>query len=168
VVGSEMSGGVRNIFVTDCTFIGTDKGIRFKTARGRGGIVENIFIRNIMMKDIQQEAIFFDAYYFMKAPGVGEKQEIPPVTEATPQFRDILIDHVVCSGADKGIFMRGLPEMPVKNIAISNCVLNAKKSSEFSEAKDIVLNKVRLVVAEGDPIKADKKNTNLIINKQNE
>jgi len=163
VVGSEMSGGVHNIFVTDCTFLGTDKGIRFKTARGRGGIVENIFIRNIMMKDIQQEAIFFDMYYFMKVPGAGEKQEIPPVTEATPLFRNIEISNVICSGAEKGIFMRGLPEMAVKNITISNCTLNAKKSSEFTDAKDITLNKVKLVVAESDPIKADKNNTTLTI-----
>lgn len=163
VVGSEMSGGARNIFVTDCTFIGTDKGIRFKTARGRGGIVEDIFIRDVMMKDIQQEAIFFDMYYFMKPPVAGEKPEIPQVTEATPQFRDIVIDNVVCSGAEKGIFMRGLPEMALRNVTISNCVLNAKKSSEFSEAKDIILNKVRLIVAEGDPIIANKDNTTLTI-----
>lgn len=73
-----MSGDARNIFVTDYTFIRTDKGIHFKTARGRGGIVEDIFIRNIMMKDIQQEAIIFDTYYFMKPPIADEKPEIPP------------------------------------------------------------------------------------------
>ncbi|MCU0323153.1 MAG: glycoside hydrolase family 28 protein, partial [Chitinophagaceae bacterium] len=47
VIGSEMSGGARNIYVDNCTFIGTDIGLRFKTTRGRGGIVENIFINNI-------------------------------------------------------------------------------------------------------------------------
>ena len=52
VVGSEMSGGVRNIWVNDCQFLGTDAGLRFKSCRGRGGVVENIYIRNISMADI--------------------------------------------------------------------------------------------------------------------
>src|SRR5215212_3622254 len=84
-IGSEMSGGARNIFVFDCSFIGTDNGLRFKTARGRGGIVENIYVKNIRMKDIIHDAILFDMYYFMKPPKPGEKVELPPVTEATPQ-----------------------------------------------------------------------------------
>ena len=52
VIGSEMSGGAKNIYVHDCTFIGTDIGLRFKTTRGRGGVVENIYASNINMKDI--------------------------------------------------------------------------------------------------------------------
>ena len=49
VVGSEMSGGVKNIYVSDCTFLGTDVGLRFKSTRGRGGVVENIHIHNILI-----------------------------------------------------------------------------------------------------------------------
>src|SRR5882757_3701952 len=89
VIGSEMSGGARNIFVYNCSFIGTDKGLRFKTARGRGGVVEKIYARDIAMKDIVTDAIYFDMYYFTKPPAPGEKVEIPAVSEATPQFRDI-------------------------------------------------------------------------------
>ena len=76
VIGSEMSGGARNIIVEDCTFIGTDIGLRFKTTRGRGGIVENIFINNISMKDIPAEAILFDMYYAAQDPVAlaGEKR----------------------------------------------------------------------------------------------
>ncbi|HVT83665.1 MAG TPA: glycoside hydrolase family 28 protein, partial [Chitinophagaceae bacterium] len=68
VIGSEMSGGARNIYVSDCTFMGTDVGLRFKTTRGRGGIVENIFIKNITMKDIATQAILFDMYYMSQDP----------------------------------------------------------------------------------------------------
>lgn len=57
-IGSEMSGGAKNIFIEKCTFLGTDKGLRFKSTRGRGGVVENTYARNIYMKDIVQEAIF--------------------------------------------------------------------------------------------------------------
>ena len=68
VIGSEMSGGARNIWVDDCTFIGTDIGLRFKTTRGRGGVVENIFINNVTMKNIPGEAILFDMYYAAQDP----------------------------------------------------------------------------------------------------
>ncbi|MFX8453412.1 glycosyl hydrolase family 28 protein, partial [Acinetobacter baumannii] len=68
VIGSEMSGGANNLFVYKCTFIGTDIGLRFKTARGRGGMVEKIYCDNINMKDIVGEAILFDMYYMAKDP----------------------------------------------------------------------------------------------------
>ncbi len=63
VVGSEMSGGVKNIKVSDCQFLGTDVGLRFKSTRGRGGVVENIYIDNMSMFDIQTDVITFDLYY---------------------------------------------------------------------------------------------------------
>lgn len=63
VVGSEMSGGVNNVIVSDCQFMGTDVGLRFKSTRGRGGVVENIFIDNINMIDISGDAVLFDLYY---------------------------------------------------------------------------------------------------------
>ena len=68
VIGSEMSGGVRNVEIRDCTFIGTDTGLRFKSARGRGGVVENIHIRRIFMKDIPAAAITFNMFYRAKRP----------------------------------------------------------------------------------------------------
>ncbi|HSU49663.1 MAG TPA: glycoside hydrolase family 28 protein, partial [Segetibacter sp.] len=114
VIGSEMSGGARNIFVYDCSFMGTDNGLRFKTARGRGGVVENIYVKNIRMKDIVHDAILFDMYYFMKPPANNEKVAVPLVTEETPKFQNFYIDSIVCSGAERGIFIRGLPEMSVK------------------------------------------------------
>ena len=62
VIGSEMSGGARNIKVSNCTFMGTDVGLRFKSNRGRGGVVENVYISNINMFNIERDAILFDLY----------------------------------------------------------------------------------------------------------
>jgi polygalacturonase len=62
VVGSEMSGGVRNISVRNCQFLGTDVGLRFKSNRGRGGVVENIYISDIYMFDIVTDSFLFDLY----------------------------------------------------------------------------------------------------------
>jgi polygalacturonase len=127
VIGSEMSGGARNLFVYDCTFMGTDKGLRFKSVRGRGGVVENIYAKNIYMKDIAQEAIFFDMYYFVKFATDSPRDERPIVNEGTPIFRNMKFENIVCHGAKKGIFVRGLPEMPIQNIAIENATFKQKR-----------------------------------------
>ena len=159
VIGSEMSGGGRNIYVSNCTFIGTDIGLRFKTTRGRGGIVENIFIKDIYMKDIPAEAILFDMYYMAKDPVVlaGEKRELPKVEfktvdETTPQFRNFHISSVYCNGAEKGIFVRGLPEMHVKDIVLENMVLQANKGIDVQEASGISFKNIKIISAETDPV----------------
>lgn len=164
VIGSEMSGGARNIFVYDCSFMGTDIGLRFKTARGRGGVVENIYIRNIRMKDIVNDAIFFDMYYFMKPPANNEKPVVPPVTEATPQFQNFYIENIVCNGAERGIFIRGLPEMSIKNVYLSNLVLKTNKGAELIEATGIYLNRVQLFSKSPGPVIYVENSSNLEFN----
>ncbi len=159
VVGSEMSGGARNIFVSNCTFIGADIGLRFKTTRGRGGIVENIFIKDIYMKDIPGEAILFDMYYMAKDPVPldGEKREIPmvemkPVDETTPQFRNIHISNVYCNGAEKAIFIRGIPEMHVQHITIENAKFQSNHGVDIQEATGIKLNNVEVYSQKKNPV----------------
>jgi polygalacturonase len=172
VVGSEMSGGARNIHVSNCTFIGTDIGLRFKTTRGRGGVVENIYIRDIYMKDIPGEAILFDMYYMAKdpVPLTGEKREAPkveilPVTDGTPVFKDIYVSNVVCNGAEKGIFIRGLPEMHIKNIRLENMVIQANKGIDCSEATGIAFNNIKLITKESNPVVDVLNSDNLSFNK---
>jgi len=159
VIGSEMSGGAKNLFVSDCSFIGTDIGLRFKTTRGRGGVVEKIFINNIIMKDIAGEAILFDMYYMGKDPVPlnGEKRELPkaefkPVDETTPVFKNFRISEVVCSGAEKAVFVRGLPEMHISDIVLENMVLQARKGFDLQEASDIRFKNIKLITAETDPV----------------
>jgi polygalacturonase len=159
VIGSEMSGGAKNIFVYDCSFIGTDIGLRFKTTRGRGGVVEKIFVKNINMKDIIGEAILFDMYYAAVDPVAlkGEKRDAPkivilPVTEETPVFRDFNIENVVANGASKAIFIRGLPELSISNIRLTNLTIQAKEGIDIQEAKNVTLNNVNLIVATTDPL----------------
>ncbi|WP_066401846.1 glycoside hydrolase family 28 protein [Flavisolibacter tropicus] len=172
VIGSEMSGGARNIWVDNCTFIGTDIGLRFKTTRGRGGIVENIYIKNISMKDIAGEAILFDMYYAAQDPIalVGEKREPPkvetlPVTEETPQFRNIFVNGVVAQGAEKAIFVRGLPEMNVKNIVMENMIIQAKAGLDMTEATGITLRNVQLLTKEVDPVMNIHNSQNIVLDR---
>lgn len=159
VIGSEMSGGARNIYVSNCSFIGTDIGLRFKTTRGRGGIVENIFIKDIYMKDIPGEAILFDMYYMAKdpIPLSGEKRDLPkvefkPVDESTPVFKNFYISNVYCNGAAKAIFVRGLPEMHVKDIVLENMVLQADKGIDVQEATGITFRNIKVISKDNDPV----------------
>ncbi len=159
VIGSEMSGGARNIDVSNCTFIGTDIGLRFKTTRGRGGVVENITINNIYMKDIVGEAILFDMYYMAKdpVPMAGETRELPKVEfktvdETTPVFKNFKISNVFCNGAEKAIFVRGIPEMHIKDITFDNIVIQAKKGIDIQEASNLVFKNIHIIAKESNPI----------------
>lgn len=159
VIGSEMSGGARNIYVSNCTFIGTDIGLRFKTTRGRGGVVENIVINNIRMKDIVGEAILFDMYYMAKdpVPLAGEKRELPKVEfksvdETTPVFKNFRISNVFCNGADKAIFIRGIPEMHVKDVVLENMLLQADKGFDIQEASGIAFRNITVLSKETNPV----------------
>lgn len=170
VIGSEMSGGAKNIWVYDCSFIGTDIGLRFKTTRGRGGVVENIYINNINMIDIPGEAILFDMYYAAvdPVPLAGEKREAiktvtVPVSEATPQFRNFYIKDVVANGAEKAIFFRGLPEMNIKDIHLENVTIKAKKGIEIIEAAGIFLKNINVITEDTSPVVMIQNSSNINI-----
>lgn len=151
VIGSEMSGGVNNLFVNNCSFLGTDIGLRFKTKRDRGGVVENVYISDITMNHIPGEAILFDMYYEAKDPIAldGDKDQLPeikaePVNDGTPQFKNFYIDNVKAHQAETAIKFRGLPEMKIRNITIENSNFTSKKGFICIEAEDITLNNVGL------------------------
>ena len=144
VVGSEMSGGVRNIMVSNCQFVGTDVGLRFKSTRGRGGIVENIYVDGISMTDITTYALTFNMYYGGKsvtevlADGDQQKEvKKVPVTEETPIFRNIDIRNVICHNAGMPMEFNGLPEMPINGITLQNIDISAHQDAIFQYCKDI-------------------------------
>lgn len=158
VVGSEMSGGVRNILVKNCRFLGTDVGLRFKSKRGRGGVVENIRIKDITMSDIVTDAILFDLFYggksAVEARADGNQPEIPalPVDETTPAFRNIHISGIRCSGAERAMLFNGLPEMPVRGIDISDCLIHSRRGIEIHRSEDVTLENVSIFPEEGEAI----------------
>lgn len=158
-VGSEMSGGVENIKVSNCRFLGTDVGLRFKSTRGRGGVVKNIYISDIYMKDILADAILFDLFYGGKSAveAAAEKDEtvnVPavPVDETTPEFRDIYISNVCCNGASRAMLFNGLPEMPVTNINVSDCTITADEGITLRNSQDITFKNVKCYPEKGDAI----------------
>jgi DNA sulfur modification protein DndE len=168
VIGSEMSGGARNLFVTNCTFMGTDIGLRFKTTRGRGGVVENIYCSDITMTNIPGEAILFDMYYNGKDFAESEanpKIETKPVSEATPVFKNFLIQNISCKGAERGIVVRGLPEMNVQNISIENSSIEAKKGIYCIEGDNIRFKNIYFSVTNDSTLATISNSKNLTFEK---
>jgi len=170
-IGSEMSGGVRNVEVYDCTFNGTDDAIRLKTVRGRGGVVENINIHDVQMWDIKNACIVLDMYYMvhhgssttnssirgakMNAGGaqadepvakpLSVTQELPePIGPGTPQFRRITIRNLVCHGANIAVQLRGLPELPAQNITIEHASISSNQGGSIVDADRIWLRDVHI------------------------
>lgn len=154
-IGSEMSGGVRNIHVNDCLFMGTDIGLRFKSTRGRGGVVEKIYISNVRMTDIPGNAIDFNMYYGGQAPldTNGELVECDrqpaPVDEGTPQFRDIHIENVICRGARTAVLLQGLPEMPIRDIYLRNVSITGQTGMIWMDAENIHCDRVDITNSHG-------------------
>ena len=144
-----------------CSFVGTDVGLRFKSTRGRGGVVENIFIDNINMIDIPNDALTMDLYY---AVNDSPETPIPDVNEETPVFRNIYISNVLCRGAGRAVYFNGLPEMPLKNILIKNMtVTNAKKGIVINQASQVNMENIKVEDSEIPAIQIENA-TGVIIN----
>lgn len=144
VIGSNTDGGMNNIYVADCNFIGTDIGIRVKSNAGRGGLVHNVYIKNIFMTNIMDEAISFDTYYEDVPAGKDKNEVRTTVRDKVPLFTGFYISNVYCRGAQTAIFIRGLPEVPVQNIYFKDIIISAEKGYEATNAKDIHFNDVTL------------------------
>lgn len=123
VFGSEMSGDIRNVVVSNCVFEGTDRGIRFKSRRGRGGTIENIHINNIVMEDVICPFVLNLYYYFGPRglePYVSNKKA-QSVNDLTPIFKHIHFSNITATKITAAAgFLYGLPEMPIEDITFSH------------------------------------------------
>ncbi|MGN7761001.1 glycoside hydrolase family 28 protein [Paenibacillus sp. 22594] len=144
VIGSEMSGGVHAVRVNDCLFIGTDIGLRFKSARGRGGVVEDIVMENITMSGILHEAVSFHMFYAGVEGSEGYDGQLFPVNEATPEFRDISLRNIICHGAATALLVNGLPEMPLAGLAVENFHAVSERGIILRHAEGVLLDRISL------------------------
>lgn len=138
VIGSEFSNGMKNIVVRKNRFSGTDTGLRFKSGIGRGGKTENIYVSDIVMTDIKDEAIIFECTYADKKYSVKEdngKVTVPQNAECVPEWSDIHISNVVCRGCETAVSAHGLPGYScLKGITIDNSTFFYNKKDKDIEA----------------------------------
>jgi hypothetical protein len=147
VVGSEMSGGVKNITISNCIFDGTDRGIRIKSARGRGGVIEDIRVSNIVMRGIREEAVILTTFY--------EKSDPEKLSERTPIFRNIRLSGLTGDAKIAGDFT-GLTEAPLEGISLSDVRLDAEKGISMKDVKDMTLDHVIVNTKKGPAFAADQ------------
>ena len=135
VIGSEMSGSVRKVTISNCVFDGTDRGIRIKSTRGRGGVVEDIRVSNIIMSNIKREAVVLNLKY--------SEMPVEPMSERTPLFRDISISGLTAVGVKTPVKIVGLEEAPVTDIILRDInVKNAREKCIFENCERIRLTDV--------------------------
>jgi polygalacturonase len=134
VIGSETAGGIFDVIVEDCVFMGTDRGIRIKTRRGRGGHIRNLSFRNLIMENNLCPLVINMFYRCGAKPSDGFFAQDPlQVGLTTPSIKNITISQIRASGcrASAG-FIAGLPEAPIENLSISGCEFSTDESSPAS------------------------------------
>ena len=148
VIGSEMSGGVENVYAQDCKFNGTDRVIRIKTDRGRGGYIRNCWFKDISADTIQYQAIRINMLY-----SGGDRLPEQIVSSGTPVVENIHYENIKCKYAKRNVIqIIGLPEMPVNNVSFKDIELEGKLGIEINDAKNITFNNLTISNKVGSPV----------------
>ena len=142
-LGSENSGSIRNLVASNIVARGTDRGIRIKTGRGRGGVIENIRFDNWVIEDTPQPAIEVTNYY-TRVPD-------EPVSERTPMIRNVAISHVTVNRCKTAVSIEGLPEMPIEGLRLTDVIAFAKEGLRAFNTKGLELRNVRINPEAGVP-----------------
>ena len=143
VIGSETSGGVRNVVASNIVAQGTDRGIRIKSTRGRGGVMENLRFDNWVIEDTPNPAIEVTNYY-TRAPE-------EPVSQRTPIFRNIAISNVTINRCKTAVSIEGLPEMPIEGLRLTDIIATAHEGLHAFNTKGLELHNVRINPETGIP-----------------
>jgi polygalacturonase len=144
-IGSEMSGGVRNVVVSNCIFQGTDVGIRVKSQRGRGGVVEGFNVANVVMQDVKSAFTITTFYQGSDKPG-----DRFPVDAGTPIFRDFHFSNVTARGGKSAGEITGLKEMPVGGFTFRDVHIQAQTGMKITNAKDVTFLDSSVTPAQGE------------------
>jgi polygalacturonase len=143
-MGSETSGGIRNVEVRNCTVdAGNWAPIRFKTQPGRTNVVENVTFRDIAMKDAKM-AFEFNMEWRMVPP-------LAPPSKVLPVFRNLHFINITGSAESVGV-MHGLKDSPIKNVTFKGCKITAQKGFRVDNAENIDFSGLKLEVKEGPAI----------------
>jgi hypothetical protein len=147
-IGSDTNAGVRNMTVQRCTFNGTEAGVRLKSRRGRGGLVENITYADLTMTNVGQAIVVSSYYYGLPKP--FEHDQAQAVGPSTPIWRNIVVRNITATAGtkDAGLII-GLPEMPARDIVLDNVSIQAPKGLRIAYTDGISLRNVSVSSAAG-------------------
>ena len=148
-VGGGTANGLENLTVSNCTFNGTDSGIRIKTPRGNGGLLQNAVYENITMHDVKNPIYINDYYPERTAPKDPATEKAEPVTDRTPITKDIMIRNVTITGSPNAGTIQGLPEAPISNLIFSNVNISAKTGMIIYHARGVQFINSKITVADG-------------------
>lgn len=114
VMGSEMSGSVRNVFVESCTMDSPnlDRALRIKSNSFRGGTVENVHMRNVQVGEVREAVLKINLYYEKGDGG-----------EFTPAVRNVSMQDVTCKRSRHGLLLTGMDRAPIRDITVERCIV---------------------------------------------
>jgi polygalacturonase len=151
-IGSATEGGIEDLLVRDCNFDSTDSGIRIKTSRGRGGVLQNLTYENLTMTAVKNPIYIIDYYPEREAPKDPSTEKAEPVTDRTPINKNILIRNVTATNCLTAGTIRGLPEAPVTDLTLTNVTISAKTGMKIYHARGIRFANSKLDVESGKPL----------------
>jgi len=146
VIGSEMSGNVKRVTISNCVFEGTDRGIRIKTMRGRGGVVEDIRVSNVVMNNMINEGILITLRYQATKP--------EPLSERTPSVNNVHLSNISIRGAQRPIAIYGLEERDVSQISFNDIQIFSRKGILLENSSGVSFHDIRMEIKEGSPLEA--------------
>ena len=155
-IGSETSGGVRNVTVTNCVFDGTENGLRIKSERGKGGLVENIVYEDIHMTNVDP-AVTFSCYYMANSAkdlvqkATPESDTAQAMANGTPIYRDIYIKNLTATCQRGAGIIMGLPESVISNVVFENVNISAGSGMKIENARSIQFKNSHVTPNEGAP-----------------
>ena len=150
-IGSETAGGVRNVAISNCACEGTTCGLYFRTARGRGNVIENVSAVNVVMRNIRETGIVFSMLYEDQ-----DRNSAKPVDERTPTLRGFNCSDILVDGAENAIIVEGLSESPIKSLALDRIFVNkATKGVSCSHAQELCLTNSKVKADAGPAISCE-------------
>jgi len=159
-IGSETLGGVRNVTVRNCTFENTENGLRIKSQRGKGGVVENIHYTDITMKNVVP-AITLTCYYMNNSagdttqPSAAKEDAAQLASAGTPVFRNIYISNVTATCQKSAGVITGLPESKISNVLFENVRISSIKGLAIKNADGVRFKNVQITAENGPPVILD-------------
>lgn len=151
VIGSETAGSIRNVVASNITAVDTENGIRIKSRRGRGGVVEGARFDTWTMQNVGG-GIVVTSYYVMGGETAAAAE---PVSERTPVFRNIAISNVTINGARQAADIDGLPEMPIAGLRLTDVVAFAKAGLKARYTDALTLRHVEVNAGSGPAFAID-------------